>query len=87
MEELTQEQVQEIVQNIEMRKVFSSNVVAIGYSATYKILKVIFKPNNIYVYFNVGPEIWEGLNNTQSVGRLLSESVIRQKEKYKFQKM
>ena len=87
MENLSQEQLQEIIDNIEMRKVFSSNVVAIGYNATNQLLKVIFKPNSAYIYFNVGPEIWTGLNNTTSVGKLLGESVIRQKDKYKFMKL
>lgn len=87
MENLSQEQLQDIINNIEMHKVFSSNVVAIGYNASHQILKVIFKPNSTYIYFNVGPEIWTGLNNTTSVGKLLGESVIRQKDKYRFMKL
>lgn len=91
MEELTNEQINEISKSIQLIPTFSSNVLAIGYDETKQILKVIFKSKgekgNTYVYFNVEPEIWEALRNTKSVGKQLSESVIRNKEKYKYRKL
>ena len=82
--ELTQEQLKEIAKNIEMIKVFSTNVLAIGYNEEYKILKVIFKGNNIYIYENVEPEIYQALKSSDHIGSYLSEAVIKNKEKYKY---
>lgn len=87
MEELTKEQIEEIVKSIEMIKVFSTNLVAIGYNANKKILRVIFKGNSSYLYFDVEPEIWEQLSQSDSKGKTLRESVIKEKEKYKYLKL
>lgn len=87
MEEYTIDQIKEIVKNIKMFKVFSTNLVALGYDESYKILRVIFKGNSSYLYFNVEPEIWNLLNNSESKGKTLNESVIRQKDKYKYIKL
>lgn len=87
MEEYTIDQIKEIVENIKMFKVFSTNLVALGYDESHKILRVIFKGNSSYLYFNVEPEIWNLLNNSESKGKTLSESVIRQKDKYKYIKL
>ena len=40
--ELTVDQIKEIVDNIKMQRVFSTNLVAIGYDEQKKILRVIF---------------------------------------------
>lgn len=87
MEDYTVDQIKEIVQNIKMCRVFSTNLVALGYDESHKILRVIFKGNSSYLYFNVEPEIWNMLNNSESKGKTLSESVIRQKDKYKYIKL
>lgn len=85
--EFTAEQINEFVKNIQMMKVFSTNLLAIGYDSNRKILRVIFKGNSSYLYFNVEPEIWETLKNSESKGKTLNENVIRHKEKYKYIKL
>lgn len=82
-----QENLQEIIKEIQMFKVYSTNIVALGYDESRKILRVIFKGNSSYLYFNVEPEIWENLKNSESKGRTLSESIIKQKDKYKYIKI
>lgn len=82
-----QENLQEIIKEIQMFKVYSTNIVALGYDESRKILRVIFKDNSSYLYFNVEPEVWENLKNSESKGRTLSESIIKQKDKYKYIKI
>jgi hypothetical protein len=82
-----QENLQEIIKEIQMFKVYSTNIVALGYNESRKILRVIFKGNSSYLYFNVEPEVWENLKNSESKGRTLSESIIKQKDKYKYIKI
>ena len=77
-----QENLQKIIKEIQMFKVYSTNIVALGYDESRKILRVIFKGNSSYLYFNVEPEVWENLKNSESKGRTLSESIIKQKDKY-----
>ena len=43
MDEFNEEQLKEIVTNIKMYRVFSTNLVAWGYDEVHKILRVIFK--------------------------------------------
>ena len=85
--ELTAEQIKEIVDNIKMQRVFSSNLVAIGYDENKKVLRVIFRGNSSYLYFDVEPEVYNTLMQSESKGRALNESVIRQKERYKYIKL
>ena len=82
-----QENLQEIIKEIQMFKVYSTNIVALGYDESRKILRVIFKGNSSYLYFNVEPEVWENLKNSECKGRTLSESIIKQKDKYKYIKI
>lgn len=82
-----QENLQEIIKEIQMFKVYSTNIVALGYDESRKILRVIFKGNSSYLYFNVEPEVWENLKNSESKGRTLSESIVKQKDKYKYIKI
>ena len=82
-----QENLQEIIKEIQMFKVYSTNIVALGYDESRKILRVIFKGNSSYLYFNVEPGVWENLKNSESKGRTLSESIIKQKDKYKYIKI
>ena len=85
--ELTAEQIKEIVDNIKMQRVFSSNLVAMGYDENKKVLRVIFRGNSSYLYFDVEPEVYNTLMQSESKGRALNESVIRQKERYKYIKL
>lgn len=79
--------VQELVDSINMYPVQSSNIVAMGYNETNRVLRVIFRGNSSYLYFNVEPEVWQLLMNSESKGRALNESIVRQKEKYKYVKL
>lgn len=85
--ELTQEQIQEIVKNITMYKVMSSNIVAIGYDENNHIMRVIFKGNSSYLYFGVEPETYSIIAQSESKGKTLNEQVVRQKDKYKYMKL
>lgn len=85
--ELSQEQLSQIVTNIKMTPVISSNIVALGYDKENKILRVIFKGNSSYLYFNVEEEIYNNLAQSESKGKTLNESVVRQKDKYKYIKI
>lgn len=91
MEELTDEQINELSKSVQLSPVVSSNILAIGYNEDKQVLKVVFKSKdgkgNSYIYFNVEPEVWTALLNTKSIGKQLSESVIRNKEKYKYKKL
>ena len=85
--ELSQEQLSQIVTNIKMTPVMSSNIVALGYDKENKILRVIFKGNSSYLYFNVEEEIYNNLAQSESKGKTLNESVVRHKDKYKYIKI
>lgn len=85
--EISQEQIKEIVTNIKMQRVFSSNLIAMGYDENKKVLRVIFKGNSSYLYFDVEPDVYNTLMQSESKGRALNESVIKQKEKYKYIKL
>lgn len=85
--EISQEEIKEIVNNIKMQRVFSSNLIAMGYDENKKVLRVIFKGNSSYLYFDVEPEVYNTLIQSESKGRALNESVIRQKERYKYIKL
>ena len=83
-EQFTQEELQQIVSSITMYPVESSNIVAIGYNQELKVLRVIFRGNSSYLYFSVEPEIWSLLSQAESKGRFLTESITKQKDKYKY---
>lgn len=85
--ELSEEQLSQIVTNIKMTPVISSNIVALGYDKENKILRVIFKGNSSYLYFNVEEEIYNNLAQSESKGKTLNESVVRHKDKYKYIKI
>ena len=44
-----------ILKMIPMYKVISSNISAIGYNPAKQVMRVIFKGNSSYLYFNVEP--------------------------------
>lgn len=76
-----------ILKMIPMYKVISSNISAIGYNPAKQVMRVIFKGNSSYLYFNVEPEIWKYIINSESKGKALTESVIKHKDKYKYIKL
>lgn len=78
---------EEIVKNIKMYKIASSNITALGYDENNKVLRVIFKNNSSYIYTNVEPEIWQIIINSESKGKSLNENIVRHKEKYKYYKL
>jgi len=78
---------QSIIKRINMYKVSSSNISALGYNQTTHVLRVIFSNNASYLYFEVEPLIWDALIKSQSKGRFLTENIIRIKDKYKYLKI
>ena len=87
MENLTQEQINEIVHNTPLLPVYSTNIQAIGYNEQQKILRILFKNGGNYMYFNVEPQIYEQIKTSQSKGKTLNECVVRHKGKYKYIKI
>jgi hypothetical protein len=78
---------QTILKGINMYKVASSNLAAVGYNATSKVLRVIFNGGSSYLYFGVEPIVWDALCKSQSKGRFLTENVTKRKDKYKYIKI
>ncbi len=87
MENITQEQIDSIVKNTPLLPVFSSNIQAIGYNEQEQVLRVLFKTGGNYMYFGVPSEVFENIKSSDSKGKTLNESVVRQKEKYKYIKI
>lgn len=87
MENITQEQINEIVKNTQLVPVYSTNIQAIGYNEQQQILRVLFKGGGNYIYFNVEPNIYEQIKTSQSKGKTLNECVVRHKDKYKYLKI
>ncbi len=87
MENITQEQINEIVKNTQLIPVYSTNIQAIGYNEQQQILRVLFKGGGNYIYFNVEPNIYEQIKTSQSKGKTLNECVVRHKDKYKYLKI
>lgn len=93
MEEMTQEQLialHEKAKLIELKPVISSNIGGIGYDPENKLLKVAFKTktgSNMYLYEGVEQETYDSLYQAESIGKKLNESVVRQKEKYRYIKL
>lgn len=77
----------ELIKNIKMYKIASSNITALGYDENNKLLRVIFKNNSSYIYTNVEPDIWQIIINSESKGRSLNENIVKHKEKYKYYKL
>lgn len=85
---ITNDQLYDAIRNIKINPTpMSSNIVGIGYDMNYQLLKVIYKPNNIYIYFNVEPNVYASIIKSQSIGKALSECVIKQKDRYKYQRI
>lgn len=87
----TQIDIRERAKLIELKPVkVSTNIAGMGYSETDNLLKVAFKNKDnftLYLYEGVEPEIYTKLCEAESIGKALSEYVIRQKDKYKYTKL
>lgn len=79
--------IEALIKIIPMYKVTSSNISALGYNSDKQVLRVIFKGNSSYLYFNVEPSIWNYIINSESKGKALTESVVKNKDKYKYIKL
>ena len=87
---LRQQELASIGNGIELKPVLSSNIGGIGYNEEHKLLKVAFKNKtgfSTYLYENVEPTQYQDIISAQSVGKMLSESIIKQKEKHKYIKL
>lgn len=77
----------EILNSINMKRIESSNVIGIGYNESSHIMRVIFNNLSSYLYFDVEPEVYKYIESADSKGKALNESVVKQKEKYKYFKI
>lgn len=87
MENREEIDLQSILKDLKLYKVFSSNISALGYNSTSKVLRVIFNNGSSYLYFGVEPIMWDALAKSQSKGRFLTENITRRKDKYKYIKI
>lgn len=55
--------------------VSSSNVASVGYDQPTSTLVVEFKNGNVYQYFDVPEQVYEGLLQANSVGAYLNQAV------------
>lgn len=79
--------IKELIKNTPLTAVQSTNIQAIGYNRNSRILRVLFKNNSCYIYFNIEPELYINLIESAHVGKILYESVIKHKEKYRYIKV
>ena len=87
MEEKNNIDLNELIKEIPMYKVTSSNISAIGYNSNRQVLRVMFGNNTSYLYFEVEPAIWELLIRSQSKGKFLTEHITKRRDKYKYIKI
>lgn len=69
---------------MDMIPVDSSNVAFIGYDSESETLQIEFNNGSIYQYFDVPEHLFEGLRDTDSVGRFLHANI---KGTYRFSKV
>lgn len=67
-----------------MVRVVSSNIEAVGYDEGRLILTVRFKNGSVYEYYEVSNEIFEGLLLADSVGKFHNEYV---KNEYSYKRI
>ena len=86
-----QTDIREKAKLIELKPVqFSTNIAGMGYSENDNLLKVAFKNKDnftSYIYEGVELETYNKLCEAESIGKALSEYVIRQRDKYKYIKL
>jgi hypothetical protein len=64
--------------------VSSSNIASIGYDKNTNTLEVEFNSGDIYQYYSVPEEVYNGLMNASSHGRYLNQNI---KGKYQYQQI
>lgn len=72
---------------IEMQKVSSSQINAIGYNAVNNTLVVEFKGGGKYQYSNVGQGTFDAMMSADSVGSFFYRNIKANKDKYPFLKI
>lgn len=86
-----EQDLQEKAKLIEIKPILnSSNIAGIGYDEQNRLLKVVFRNKtnySTYVYENVEPETYNSITTSDSIGKTLSEMVIRNKSKYNYKKL
>ena len=61
---------------MEMKKVDSSNIEAIGYDSENKILEIVFKPKMAsYIYEKIEPEIYDAFLKADSKGKFFAANI------------
>jgi hypothetical protein len=69
---------------MEMMKVDSSNIEAVGYDEDSSTLQVEFKNGGMYQYFDVPENVFVGLRDASSVGGYLAAAI---KGTYRYSKV
>jgi hypothetical protein len=67
-----------------MQAIDSSNIRSVGYSPKANQLFVQFSGGDLYVYFDVLPEIYNGLMQAASKGQFIARAI---KDRYAFKKL
>ena len=71
-------------QNIPMFPIDSSNILALGYNANTRTLRIEFKKNIYYDYLGPSPEVFQQMMASESKGKFFSANI---KGKYEFNKI
>jgi KTSC domain len=61
---------------VELIKVDSSMIYALGYDEEQQVLEVVFKRTGVYRYRNVPKEVYEELMNSDSKGSYMRDLII-----------
>ena len=65
-------------------RVRSSNIRSVGYDPEHSVLEVEFHDHDLYHYFDVSADVYEGLMRAPSHGRYLNSHI---KGRYRYQKI
>lgn len=63
---------------IKMHSVSSSNIAALGYEEESNTLAVEFNSGALYHYADVPREVYEALDNSQSIGKFFNANIKKQ---------
>lgn len=72
---------------MEMKKVTSSQIAAIGYDVGGKKLRIEFVKGTVYEYENVPKEKFDELIEAESVGKVFSAEIKKHPELYPFKQV
>lgn len=76
----------QLLDEIRMIPVVSSNIVAIGYSDVCKVLQVDFVNRTRYRYFDVPPQVFQAFLDAPSKGRFLN-NIIKSEYGFDYQRV